>query len=152
MKSRSLRISEILFVVLILTIILYFDSYMEKEIGYVFASSIAMENLKTNDTSNNSTKSPLILINTTNISNCFSPTLNDPNNLDFFKKPFKNPEGNGLENRVFENVDINNSSKFCKVYTVSEPSTCIVYFVNHSKKSCQIDDEDEDKIIRNRQL
>ncbi len=62
MKSRSLQISEILSVIFIFTIILYFGPYIEKEVSYVLASSIAMENLKTNDTSNNSTKSPVILI------------------------------------------------------------------------------------------
>src|SRR5688572_8821934 len=83
MKSRSLGISEISFVVIILSVALYFD-YMEKKIGNVDASSVAIDELKhnydrnnNNSNNNSSTKGPLLLINTTNVSNCFSPSLND---------------------------------------------------------------------------
>ena len=87
------------------------------------------------------------MINTTNVSNCFSPSLNDQNilNSNSDEKPNKNLDRNDLGNSVTNNFNTNSSSKFCKVYTVSDPSTCIAYFVNQSKTSCQIDDEDEDK-------
>ena len=83
------------FLSLILSVVLYFDYYMEKEIGHVDASSVAIDELKHNyDSSNNnsSTKGPLLLINTTNVSNCFSPSLNDRNilNSNSDEKPNKN--------------------------------------------------------------
>ena len=151
MKSRSLGISEISFVVLILGVVLYFDYYMEKDIVHVDASSVAIDVLKHNYDSNNnknsSTKGPLLLINTTNVSNCFTPSLNDRNNLNSNsdEKPIKNLDRNDLGISVTNNFNTNSSSKFCKVYTVSDPSTCIAYFVNQSKKSCHIDDGNEDE-------
>lgn len=151
MKSTSLGISEISFVVLILGVVLYFDYYMEKDIVHVDASSVAIDVLKHNYDSNNnknsSTKGPLLLINTTNVSNCFTPSLNDRNNLNSNsdEKPIKNLDRNDLGISVTNNFNTNSSSKFCKVYTVSDPSTCIAYFVNQSKKSCHIDDGNEDE-------
>ena len=69
---------------------------MEKEIGHVDASSIAIDELKhnynsSNSSNNSSTKGPLLLINTTNVSNCFSPS-NDRNilNSNSDEKPNKN--------------------------------------------------------------
>lgn len=149
MKSRSLRISEISFVILTLSIILYFDYYLEKEIGLVVASSIGTDNSKHNysDNSNSSTKIPLLLINTTDISNCFSPYLNDSNvlNPNSDEKPIKNPYGDNLSYNVTNGFDINSGSEFCEIYTASNPSTCMVYFVNQSKKPCGIEEE-EDKL------
>jgi hypothetical protein len=152
MKSRSLGISEISFVVVIIIVALYFD-YMEKKIGNVDASSVAIDELKHNYDSNNnnnnnnsSTKGPLLLINTTNVSNCFSPSLNDRSvlNSNSDEKQIKNLDRDDLGISITNSFNTN-SSKFCKVYTVSDPSTCIAYFVNQSKKSCHIDDEDEDE-------
>ena len=151
MKSRSPGISEISFVILILSVVLYSDYYMEKDIGHVNASSVAIDVLKhnydRNNNTNSSTKGPLLLINTTNVSNCFTPSLNDRNNLNSNsdENPIKNLDRNDLGISVTNNFNTNNNSKFCKVYTVSDPSTCIAYFVNQSKKSCHIDDGDEDE-------
>ena len=150
MKSRLLGISEISFVVLILSVVLFFDYYMEKVIRHVDASSVAIDESKHNyDSSNNysTTKGPLFLINTTNVSNCFSPSLNDQNTLNSNsdKMLIKNLDRNDLGRSVTDNFNTNSNSKFCKVYTVSDPSTCIVHYVNQSKKSCQMDDENEDK-------
>ena len=62
------------------------------------------------------------MINTTNVSNCFSPSLNDRNilNSNSDEKPNKNIDRNDLGNSVTNNFNTNSSSKFCKVYTVSE--------------------------------
>ena len=126
MKSRSLRISEISFVVITLSVVLYFDYYMEKEIGHVDASSIAIGKSKHNyDSSNNNVQQKvlLLIINTTNVFNCFSPSLNDRNilNSNCDEKPNKNLHRNDLGNSVTNNSNTNSSSKFCKVYTVSDP-------------------------------
>jgi hypothetical protein len=61
------------------------------------------------------------------------------------EKPIKNHDRNDLGISVTNNFNTNSSSKFCKVYTVSDPSTCIAYFVNQSKKSCHIDEGNEDE-------
>ncbi|WP_458744519.1 hypothetical protein [Candidatus Nitrosocosmicus sp. T] len=152
MKSRSLGISEISFVVIIISVALYFD-YMEKKNGNVDASSVAIDELKhnydrnnNNSNNNSSTKGPLLLINTTNVSNCFSPSLNDRSvlNSNSDEKHIKKLDRDDLGISITNSFNTN-SSKFCKVYTVSDPSTCIAYFVNQSKKSCHIDYEDEDE-------
>lgn len=131
MKSKLLRISEIIIVVLILSMVSYFDFYMKKEIGHVNASSVAFDNITHNylSNSNSSKKNPLLLINTTNISNCFSPSLNDQNDLG---------------DDVINDFNTDGSHEFCKVYSVSDPSTCIEYFTNQSKKPCHTDDENGD--------
>jgi hypothetical protein len=148
-KSRSLRISEIFLVILTLSIILYFEYYIEKEIEHVVASSItignSMHNYSTN--SNSSTKVPLLMINTTDVSNCFSPSLNDRNilNPNSDEKPVKNPGEDDLSNGKKNDIGINSGTEFCEVYSVSDPSTCIVYYVNQSKKPCQIADDEKDE-------
>lgn len=77
---------------------------------------------------NSTTKNPIILINTTDISNCFS-ILNYQNN----SKTYSN------EMELEMNTNSNSGREFCKVYSVSEPSSCFVYFVNQSNRSCEID-------------
>lgn len=133
MKSKPLRISEIMILILIFNMVLYFDYSMKKEIVHVDASNLTFDKLTHNPVSNNSnssTKNPLLLINTTNISNCFSPSFNDRN---------------GLGDNIINNFKTNSSNQFCKVYTASDPSICLEYFTNQSKKSCNIDDGDEDE-------
>jgi hypothetical protein len=106
---------------------------MKKEIGHVDASNLAFDKLTHNPVSNNSnssTKNPLLVINTTNISNCFSPSLDDRNDLG---------------DAIINNFKTNSSNEFCKVYTASDPSICLEYFTNQSKKSCHIDDGDGDE-------
>lgn len=134
---------------LTLSLVLCIGYYMEKEIGHAFASSIAIAKLKHNYSSNNSNssiKSPLLLINTTHISNCFSPSLNDRNNLNSNsdEKHFKNPGLYNLGDNVTNGFDIS-SSEFCEVYNVSDPSTCIVYFVNQSNRPCKMPAEEDEE-------
>ena len=139
MKSRSIRISRVLFIVFVLLFaFLFYISYSEIKVGETFASTFVINasNESFNTFTDNSTtikKNPILLINTTNISNCFSPLPDYQNNskMDSNEKE--------LENNIANRIDFNNGSEFCKVYSISDPSSCFVHFVNQSNRSCEID-------------
>lgn len=147
MKSRSIQISGIFIIVFfVLFLFIYSISYLEVKVGESAAAATVVINTtnKSNNTfaHNPATKNPIMLINTTNILNCISPVLVYQNNSKVYSIE------NQLENSVFTSIDSNNSKEFCKVYSVSDPSSCFVYFGNQSKKPCEIDNPDnDDKVL-----
>jgi hypothetical protein len=144
MKSRSIRISGIFIIVFILFVFLFPISYLEIKVGESAVGPVVINTAnKSNNTftHNSATKNPIVLINTTNVLNCMSPLLDYQNN----SKVYSNEKE--LENSVSISIDSNNSNEFCKVYSVSDPFSCFVYFVNQSKKPCKIDNPDNDNKV-----
>lgn len=163
MKSSSLG-TKILFMVFVLFIVIpCFISYFE----YSYAISVNKK-INTTTTNNNNLidndiiekeNHRLMMINTTNISNCLPVSSTNSNesypqiqagavrNNNGFDDSF---ETNNNNNNNSSSISNNHVDGLCNVYVVpkSSPLLCIKYLTNNSQEFCN-DDDDNDTISEN---
>jgi len=143
MKSNSLEISVILFMTFIFTIVCLIIDFEVQNINGTVKENSDEPSVYDNDSQ---TRNPGILINTTNISECLpSYTSYDVVSETYSKEKLrinKNSEESNIT--VGNNNTSTNNNKFCEFYKVSESLSCVKYFANQSKKSCELDATEDD--------